>query len=642
MTGLSASGAGDGELLERLAARGDAELAQSRLFTCERTVCSEMKRRFAISSVPRCSSSRSSTSSSRAESAAAIASGHARRRGRRRRGPGRAGGARPRRRARPRRARRRRGTRRSARAARSSAGSRRRRRGSRRAGSPRCRRRSGRRPRSPGAASRSRGSAVRPSIPGIERSSRTRSGCSSAAVDDRLLAVGRLADDVEAVRPQQRDERLAGQRMVVDDEDRGRSCMPLSAASASADKRRCATKAADRATRPGSGARSSSSGLLGASLALLPDAIRRSARRTTCRSCGSCSQTTMALAGLLVALLAGARFSVEGRRARPPARGGFFVIVALVGSRSRSCPALGGGALEPRRALGGARRRHRSARALIAVAPFVARPRRATATARSRTPSLAGGDRARRRLVAPARARRRAAGARPRRRDAAAVLPRPAARAAGAPRPRRRRRLGRALPRTRRRPRPLARARLHADALRVAALRLHAAAAAELRRPQGDFLRLLAYGVLLVGVWRAIRFAEFGRAVAEERARVAREIHDGLAQYLFAVSTHAAMLEAGRRSRRSCPQLKEAAAARPAGGALRDPRALVGERHARRSTPRCAATSTFLTADGELEVDLEIDPAIRLAPGRADRDLPDRPGGPRERPQARERDAAPR
>ena len=43
-----------------------------RLFTCERTVCSEMKRRFAISSVPRCSSSRSSTSTSRALSSSAI------------------------------------------------------------------------------------------------------------------------------------------------------------------------------------------------------------------------------------------------------------------------------------------------------------------------------------------------------------------------------------------------------------------------------------------------------------------------------------------------------------------------------------------------------------------------------------------
>ena len=61
----------------------------------------------------------------------------------------------------------------------------------------------------------------------------------------------------------------------------------------------------------------------------------------------------------------------------------------------------------------------------------------------------------------------------------------------------------------------------------------------------GDSLRLLAYGVLLVGVWRAISQAEFGRAVADERARVAREIHDGLAQYLFALSTHVSMLDSG-------------------------------------------------------------------------------------------------
>ena len=69
---------------------------------------------------------------------------------------------------------------------------------------------------------------------------------------------------------------------------------------------------------------------------------------------------------------------------------------------------------------------------------------------------------------------------------------------------------------------------------------------------QGDFLRLLAYGLLLVGVWRAISFAEFGRAVAEERARVAREIHDGLAQYLFAVSTHAACSSRAPRWSRRC------------------------------------------------------------------------------------------
>ena len=75
----------------------------------------------------------------------------------------------------------------------------------------------------------------------------------------------------------------------------------------------------------------------------------------------------------------------------------------------------------------------------------------------------------------------------------------------------------------------------------------------------GDFLRMLAYGLMLVGAWRAIRFAEFGRAVAEERARVARDIHDGLAQYLFAVSTHASMLEAGAPLDEMLPRLKAAA-----------------------------------------------------------------------------------
>ena len=93
---------------------------------------------------------------------------------------------------------------------------------------------------------------------------------------------------------------------------------------------------------------------------------------------------------------------------------------------------------------------------------------------------------------------------------------------------------------------------------------------------QGDFLRLLAYGVLLVGVWRAIRNSEFGRAVAEERARVAREIHDGLAQYLFAVSTHAVDARGRRRPERDDSPAQGGCAARPAGGALRDPRALVG------------------------------------------------------------------
>ena len=130
---------------------------------------------------------------------------------------------------------------------------------------------------------------------------------------------------------------------------------------------------------------------------------------------------------------------------------------------------------------------------------------------------------------------------------------------------------------------------------------------------QGDFLRLLAYGVLLVGVWRAISFAEFGRAVAEERARVAREIHDGLAQYLFAVSTHASMLESGAPLEQTLPKLKEAAAA-----AQQEARfAVLALSSASGTAPFDAALRRyveFLTADGVLAVDVEIDPQILLAP----------------------------
>ena len=130
---------------------------------------------------------------------------------------------------------------------------------------------------------------------------------------------------------------------------------------------------------------------------------------------------------------------------------------------------------------------------------------------------------------------------------------------------------------------------------------------------QGDFLRLLSYSVLLVGVWRAIQHAEFGRAVAEERARVAREIHDGLAQYLFAVSTHASMLESGAPAGETLANLKEAAAA-----AQQEARfAVLALSSAGGTAPFDAALQRyieFLTADGALEVDLELDKKIRLAP----------------------------
>jgi signal transduction histidine kinase len=130
---------------------------------------------------------------------------------------------------------------------------------------------------------------------------------------------------------------------------------------------------------------------------------------------------------------------------------------------------------------------------------------------------------------------------------------------------------------------------------------------------QGDFLRLLAYGLLLAGVWRAIRFAEFGRAVAEERARVAREIHDGLAQYLFTISTHAAMLERGSAPEGTVRRLKDAAAL-----AQQEARfAILALSSASGNAPFDTALRRYLdvlTADGELAVELEVDPDIQLAP----------------------------
>jgi signal transduction histidine kinase len=130
---------------------------------------------------------------------------------------------------------------------------------------------------------------------------------------------------------------------------------------------------------------------------------------------------------------------------------------------------------------------------------------------------------------------------------------------------------------------------------------------------RSDFLLLIAYGVLLVGVWRAIRDSEFGRAVAEERARVAREIHDGLAQYLFTIATHTAMLESGADPAKTLPQLKQATLA-----AQQEARyAILALSSASGRSPFDTALRRYvdvLTADGMLEVELEIDPQIQLGP----------------------------
>jgi signal transduction histidine kinase len=130
---------------------------------------------------------------------------------------------------------------------------------------------------------------------------------------------------------------------------------------------------------------------------------------------------------------------------------------------------------------------------------------------------------------------------------------------------------------------------------------------------QSDFLRMLAYIVILVGAWRAIQFAEFGRAVAEERARVAREIHDGLAQYLFAVSTHASMLENGTPMAEAMPRLKEAALLAQQEAKF----AILALSSASGTAPFDAALRRYvdvLTADGKLDVELEVHDGIRLAP----------------------------
>jgi signal transduction histidine kinase len=130
---------------------------------------------------------------------------------------------------------------------------------------------------------------------------------------------------------------------------------------------------------------------------------------------------------------------------------------------------------------------------------------------------------------------------------------------------------------------------------------------------QGDFLRLVAYAILVVGVWRAIAEAEFGRAVSDERTRVAREIHDGLAQYLFAITTQVRMLESGASLEQVLPRLKHAATA-----AQQEARfavlALSSAAGSARFDSALRRYVDVLIADGELEVELEVDGNVRLAP----------------------------
>ena len=233
-------------------------------------------------------------------------------------------------------------------------------------------------------------------------------------------------------------------------------------------------------SRPGCGGRSSSPGC-SARASPCSSRTRCCARSSTCRRRGSCCRPRWRSPGLLVAVLAAVRFSVDGRRVDLLLASGFFVT-SLSAAVFAIGPLLGGAALQRPEGwaalLGGI-----VGGGLVAVAPFLTSrtPRREWAIANA---VAAAGIvmvvvwmllRARRRLAA-----RTDPGSR-RDADVRADLD---ARGAGADRPRRRDRLGPAAREARRRPRPLARARPHAAALRRAAPRLHTAAGHDATSPR--------------------------------------------------------------------------------------------------------------------------------------------------------------
>ena len=345
--------------------------------------------------------------------------------------------------------------------------------------------------------------------------------------------------------------------------------------------------------------------------------------------------TAVTLAAAIVAVLAGIRFSVEGRRLDLLLCGGFFVAAAST-MVFAVAPVLGGGDGRQDRGMG-RRAGKLFAAALIAAAPFSARHDLARGRALARS-SLSSRSCSRSRWWHRC-SRPGCLPALDRRRGTSRCCSIVALAVQAAPRADRARRLRPALPRPRETtstagsgsPR---RSRSSPSCTTCSRRRSRAAFVS-----QGDFLRLLSYGVLLAGVWRAMRFAEFGRAVAEERARVAREIHDGLAQYLFAISTHASMLEAGAEPERTLAQMKKAAAAaqQEARFAILALSSAERQRALRRRAPplrrlphrrRRSSTSSSRSTGRPARA------------RRADRGLPDRPGGARERPQARRRAAA--
>ena len=423
---------------------------------------------------------------------------------------------------------------------------------------------------------------------------------------DRLFAIGSDAGELEAVRTQERRECFAGEGVVVDDEYARRHAF-LIGSSPSADKTNVKRQRTE--LQAWLWGEVLLSGLLAASLALLLSypTLRTQYDRPQLLLV---LETIMALAGILVALLAGARFSVTGLRTDLLLAAG-FLIWSLSTVAFAIVPVLEGGSLS--RADGWAALAGGIAgQGLIAGAPFV--------RGRSRLR-----DRALRDAVLAASVALAALWVLLRAHGGALPVLTPPPGVADVPPGlasvlavqalldllavvgwgRRFAKTGDDLAKW------LA---LGFTLLGFAALHLvFTPPRGTTYVAAGDYLRMVAFALMLVGAWRAIRSAELGRAIAEERARVAREIHDGLAQYLFAVSTHAQMLEEGTPVDEVGPQLKQAAAL-----AQQEARfAILALSSASGTAPFDSALRRyveFLTADGELAVDLEIDPATRLAP----------------------------